>query len=121
MITLEGKLGSSFDPPGQRRPRRPGGRGAKASGIGREIDRGEQRRRCARRGEEHGLGRRAGLAKDMVSGAGALSADHVLNVLARLRDTPIIESVETTLRLQEEPVADTRRYDQLHGQAVSHV
>ena len=61
------------------------------------------------------------VAVDLVLDAGALSADHVLNVLARLRDTPIIANVETTLRLQEEPLADTRRYDQLHGQAVSHV
>jgi hypothetical protein len=25
------------------------------------------------------------------------------------------------LKLREEPLADTHRYDQLHGQAVSHV
>ena len=61
------------------------------------------------------------VAVELVLEAGALSADHVLNVLARLRDTPIIASVETTLQLREEPIADTRRYDQLHGLGVSHV
>ncbi len=61
------------------------------------------------------------VAVELVLEVGALSADHVLNVLARLRDTPVIASIETTLQLQEEPLADTHRYDQLHGEEVSHV
>ena len=58
------------------------------------------------------------VAVELVLEAGALSADHVLNVLARLRDTPVIETVETALRLREEPLADTLRYDQLHAGVV---
>jgi len=61
------------------------------------------------------------VAVELVLEAGALSADHALNVLARLCDTPLVQTVETTLRLREDPIADTRRYDQLHGLGVSHV
>jgi hypothetical protein len=60
-------------------------------------------------------------AVELVIESDALSADHVLNVLARLRQTPVAGSVETTLRLTEEPVADPHRYDRLHGEEVSHV
>ena len=61
------------------------------------------------------------VAVELVLETSALSADHVLNVLARLRDTPIIETVATTLQLHEEPLADPHRYDQLHGVEVNHV
>jgi hypothetical protein len=49
----------------------------------------------------------------------AISADHVLNVLARLRETPRIMA-DTALRFQEEPLADPDRYDQLYHVEVSH-
>jgi transposase len=61
------------------------------------------------------------VAVDIVLAAGALSADHVMNVLTRLRQTPQLETVQTTLRLREDPLADTQRYDQLHGQEIGHV
>jgi transposase len=53
------------------------------------------------------------VAVDLVVESGALSTEHVLNVLARLNAKPIPEVVETTLQLQEAPVANTGRYDSL--------
>lgn len=61
------------------------------------------------------------VAVELVIESGALSAEHVLNVLARLRQTPVIESVQTTLVLNQAPIADPHRYDRLHGQEISHV
>ena len=55
------------------------------------------------------------VAVDLVVESGALSTEHVLNVLARLTASPRPETVETTLRLQEAPVANTARYDSLRG------
>ena len=46
---------------------------------------------------------------------GRVSAEHVLNVLARLQAEPIPETVETTLRIGQPPRADTARYDRLKG------
>ncbi len=60
------------------------------------------------------------VAVDRVLESGAPSAEHVLNVLARLRATPTPDRVETTLQLIEEPVADPQRYDRLHGLEVRH-
>ena len=50
-----------------------------------------------------------------------ISIEQVLNVLSRLNELPIPEQVATGLKLNEEPLADTARYDRLHGQEVSHV
>jgi transposase len=61
------------------------------------------------------------VAVELVIESGAISADHVLNVLARLCQAPEVGSVETTLQLTEEPTADPDRYDRLHDQEVSHV
>ena len=55
------------------------------------------------------------VAVDLVVESGALSTEHVLNVLARLTASPRPETVETTLRLQEPPEANTARYDSLRG------
>ena len=53
------------------------------------------------------------VAVELVVESGALSAEHVLNVLARLHAKPVPESVETTLAIKEPPLANTRRYDSL--------
>lgn len=55
------------------------------------------------------------VAVELVIESGVLSAEHVLNVLARLNASPVPECVETTLQLKEAPVADTARYDSLRG------
>ena len=59
------------------------------------------------------------VAVELVIASGAISADHVLNVLARLRQTPTL-SIDTPLRLQEEPLADPDRYDRLPRVEVRH-
>ena len=56
------------------------------------------------------------VAVDLVLEAGLPSAEHVLNVIARLTEGPRPANVETTLTLSEEPVADTRRYDLLRAE-----
>lgn len=61
---------------------------------------------------------RAGLeavlvAVELVIESGVLSVEHVLNVLGRLNATPTPPCVETSLQLKDEPLADTRRYDEL--------
>jgi transposase len=53
------------------------------------------------------------VAVELVIESGALSAEHVLNVLARLTASMPPACVETSLTLKEAPLADTRRYDRL--------
>ncbi len=61
------------------------------------------------------------VAVELVLESGVPSAEHVSNVLARLKHTDIPASVETTLKLNEEPQADTARYDRLNTKEVPHV
>ena len=61
------------------------------------------------------------VAVDLVVESGALSAEHVLNVVARLNAAPVPDSVATTLQLTQAPLANTSRYDSLRGEAeVNH-
>ena len=53
------------------------------------------------------------VAVELVLESGAISAEHVINVVARLKAGPVPECVETNLQLKEAPLADTRRYDTL--------
>lgn len=53
------------------------------------------------------------VAVSLVLESGAVSAEHVLNVLARLNAGAAPEPVETTLQLSEPPEANTVRYDSL--------
>ena len=55
------------------------------------------------------------VAVELVIESGALSCEHVLNVLARLNAAPTPESVESTLQLKEMPVTNTGRYDSLRA------
>ena len=55
------------------------------------------------------------VAVELVVESGALSTEHVLNVLARLNASPRPATVETTLQLEEAPLANTGRYDSLRG------
>ena len=57
------------------------------------------------------------LAAELVLETGAVSAEHVLNVLGRLNASPPPDQVETALHLTEAPRADTGRYDGLRDQA----
>jgi transposase len=64
------------------------------------------------------------VAVELVLETGAVSAEHVLNVLGRLNAAAPIEAVETALQLSEAPRADTGRYDRLRdaptAQEVGH-
>jgi transposase len=53
------------------------------------------------------------VAVELVIESGAVSAEHIINVLARLNASPVPECVETSLQLKEAPLADTSRYDNL--------
>ena len=55
------------------------------------------------------------VAVELVIESGALSAEHVLNVLARLNASPPPACVETSLQLKEAPLANTSRYDSLRS------
>ena len=55
------------------------------------------------------------VAVELVIESGVLSAEHVLNVLARLNAGPTPEYVESSLQLNEAPLANTDRYDRLRG------
>ncbi|HMM53253.1 MAG TPA: IS21 family transposase, partial [Burkholderiaceae bacterium] len=61
------------------------------------------------------------VAAELVLETGAVSAEHVLNVLGRLKASPPPEQVETALRLNEAPRADTDRYDRLRDPDVQDV
>lgn len=61
------------------------------------------------------------VAVELVIESGVLSTEHVLNVLARLNVVPVPESVESSLRLREVPVANTGRYDSLRGDTMAEV
>lgn len=53
------------------------------------------------------------VAVDLVLESGRPSAEHVLNVLARLKDGPPPETVETSLTVKVPPAANPQRYDTL--------
>ena len=55
------------------------------------------------------------VAVELVIESGALSAGHVLNVLARLNASALPETVQTTLQLADAPLANTGRYDSLRS------
>jgi hypothetical protein len=58
------------------------------------------------------------VAIELVLESGLVSADHVLNVIARLNAAPTPANVETSLTLNEVPLANTGRYDSLlNGEA----
>jgi len=53
------------------------------------------------------------LALEAAPPSGRVSVEHVLNVLARLKETPTPQSVITSLKAATTPTADTARYDRL--------
>ena len=55
------------------------------------------------------------VAVELVLESGAVSAEHVLNVLARLNTALPPQAVETALTVSEAPTSDTGRYDSLRG------
>jgi transposase len=55
------------------------------------------------------------VAVELVLESGAVSAEHILNVLARLNTALPPQAVETVLTVSEAPTSDTGRYDSLRG------
>jgi len=60
------------------------------------------------------------VAVELVLESGNLSAEHVMNVLGRLRPDAPVRKVETALALKEAPRADPARYDRLRDEEVDH-
>jgi transposase len=60
------------------------------------------------------------VAVELVLESGRPSAEHVLNVLARLTADPPPPSVATALTVTTAPLADPHRYDTLHDEEVTH-
>jgi transposase len=60
------------------------------------------------------------VAVELVLESGRPSAEHVLNVLARLTDGPSPASVVTALTVTTAPLADPHRYDTLRDEEVTH-
>ena len=60
------------------------------------------------------------VAVELVLESGVLSVEHVMNVIARIKQPPPAPSIETALVVQEAPVADTGRYDALRPVEVNH-
>ena len=58
------------------------------------------------------------VAVELVLETGRPSAEHVLNVLGRLREGAAPQSVETSLTVTEVPVADAHRYDSLRTEVA---
>jgi hypothetical protein len=54
------------------------------------------------------------IAVEQVLASGAPSAEHILNVLTRLKPPKIPAQIATSLTLLEEPLANTARYDSLN-------
>ena len=60
------------------------------------------------------------VAVELVLESGAVSAEHVINVLGRLTAAPPPDPVDTALQLTEAPRADTGRYDSLRTEQDAH-
>lgn len=60
------------------------------------------------------------IAVVQVLDSGAPSAEHILNVLNRLKPPKIPAQVSTSLTLVEEPLANTARYDSLNAKEIDH-
>jgi len=61
------------------------------------------------------------VAVELVLESGSINAEHIQNVLARLKEGPVVGQVDTHLTVAEAPTMDTSRYDQLRYAEVSHV
>ena len=60
------------------------------------------------------------VAVDLVLESGLPSAEHIENMLNRLKSGPMPPPVETPLTLSEVPIADTGRYDRLRTEVTDH-
>ena len=54
------------------------------------------------------------VAVELALESGVASQQHILNMLSRLKPGPVTDPVYTKLHIQQPPIVDTQRYDQLH-------
>ena len=54
------------------------------------------------------------VAAELILESGNASAEHIKNILSRLKEAPPPQTVETALTIEEAPLADAGRYDRLH-------
>ena len=60
------------------------------------------------------------VAVELVLESGVPSAEHVENMLNRLKSPPMPEAINSPLLISEEPIADTGRYDRLRDEVSNH-
>ena len=60
------------------------------------------------------------VAVELVLESGAPSAEHVENMLNRLKSPPMPAAIDSPLLVSEEPIADTGRYDRLRDEVADH-
>ena len=60
------------------------------------------------------------VAVELVLESGAPSAEHVENMLNRLKSPPMPQIIDSPLQVGEEPIADTGRYDRLRDEETDH-
>jgi hypothetical protein len=60
------------------------------------------------------------VAVELVLESGVPSAEHIENMLNRLKSPPMPETVDSPLQISEEPIADTGRYDRLREEVIDH-
>ena len=60
------------------------------------------------------------VAVALVLESGVPSAEHVENMLNRLKSPPMPEAIDSPLQISEEPIADTGRYDRLRDEVADH-
>ena len=58
------------------------------------------------------------MAVELVLESGAINAQHMINVLSRLKVAEPIPTIETDLQIKEMPLADTSRYDRLRANDI---
>ena len=60
------------------------------------------------------------VAVELVLESGVPSAEHIENMLNRLKAPPMPEAINSPLQISEEPIADTGRYDRLRDEVTDH-
>ncbi len=60
------------------------------------------------------------VAVELVLESGVPSAEHIENMLNRLKSPPLPEAIDSPLQISEEPIADTGRYDRLRDEVTDH-
>jgi transposase len=60
------------------------------------------------------------VAVELVLESGAVSVEHLENILHRLQSPPRPDAITSPVTLTEAPLADTERYDRLRGEVLAH-